>query len=58
VTEAQRLADLALAGEGDIRRAAVVVDIREGAALAEFPQVYRRLKRRAGAKAEAEGYEP
>jgi len=45
-------ADLALAGEGDIRRAAVVVDVREGAALVEFPQVYRRLKRRAGAKAQ------
>ena len=41
-------ADLTLDGEGNIRRAAVVVDIREGAALSRFPGVYRRLKRRPG----------
>jgi UPF0042 nucleotide-binding protein len=39
-------ADLTLGGEGDIRRAAVVVDVREGAGLARFPAVYRQLKRR------------
>jgi UPF0042 nucleotide-binding protein len=40
-------ADLTLAGHGDIQRAAVVVDVREGPELARFPVVYRRLKRRA-----------
>jgi UPF0042 nucleotide-binding protein len=39
-------AELALGGEGDIRRAAVVIDIREGAGLSRFPPIYRRLKRR------------
>ena len=39
-------ADLILGGNGDIRRAAVVVDIREGAALSQFPRVYRRIQRR------------
>ncbi|MEZ5320169.1 MAG: RNase adapter RapZ [Vicinamibacterales bacterium] len=38
-------ADLALTGR-ERRRAAVVVDVREGPALAEFPETYRRLKRR------------
>jgi UPF0042 nucleotide-binding protein len=37
-------ADLTLSGRGDVRRAAVVVDIREGRALARFPNMYRRLK--------------
>ena len=40
-------ADLALAEQGPISRAAVVVDIREGAGLSDFPAAYRRLKRRA-----------
>jgi RNase adapter protein RapZ len=39
-------ADLMLASEGQIPRAAVGVDIREGDALAAFPKVYLRLKRR------------
>ncbi len=38
-------ADLALVGQSEIRRAAVVVDVREGEALARFPLVYGRLKR-------------
>ena len=38
-------ADLALVGQSEIRRAAVVVDIREGQALARFPLVYGKLKR-------------
>jgi RNase adapter protein RapZ len=38
-------ADLTLKGRGGMRRAAVVVDIREGPELARFPAVYRRLKR-------------
>jgi UPF0042 nucleotide-binding protein len=40
-------ADLTLAGHGDIQRAAVVVDVREGRELERFPVIYRRLKRRA-----------
>jgi UPF0042 nucleotide-binding protein len=40
-------ADLTLNVRGPARRAAVVVDVREGRALPRFPQVYRRLKRRA-----------
>jgi len=39
-------ADLTLSGQGDAPRAAVVVDIREGQALAEFPALYRRLVQR------------
>jgi UPF0042 nucleotide-binding protein len=39
-------ADLTLGGESSIRRAAVVVDIREGAGLNRFPAVFRRIKRR------------
>jgi len=46
VTLIPTFADLTLGGEGNIRRAAVVVDIREGAALSRFPAIYRRLKRR------------
>ena len=38
-------ADLTFASQGEIRRAAVVVDVREGHALARFPSVYGRLKR-------------
>jgi UPF0042 nucleotide-binding protein len=40
-------ADLTLNVRGSARRAAVVIDVREGRALPRFPQVYRRLKRRA-----------
>jgi|SRR5579862_1951331 len=39
-------ADLMLASEGQIPRAAVGVDVREGAALSAFPKEYARLKRR------------
>jgi UPF0042 nucleotide-binding protein len=39
-------ADLTISREDESRRAAVVVDIREGAELSRFPAVYRRLKRR------------
>jgi UPF0042 nucleotide-binding protein len=42
-------ADLTMA-RGERRRSAVVIDIREGRALAEFPAIYRRLKRRLGGK--------
>ena len=42
-------ADLILSARGPERRnAAVVVDVREGRALARFPGVYRRLKQRVG----------
>ncbi|MFI5177017.1 MAG: RNase adapter RapZ [Vicinamibacterales bacterium] len=40
-------ADLTLTSQGEIHRAAVVVDVREGTALARFPTVYSRLKRQA-----------
>jgi UPF0042 nucleotide-binding protein len=43
-------ADLVLTGQREARRAAVVVDIREGRALQRFPSVYRRLKKRFGAQ--------
>jgi UPF0042 nucleotide-binding protein len=39
-------ADLTLSGQGDAPRAAVVVDIREGQALAQFPALYGRLAQR------------
>jgi UPF0042 nucleotide-binding protein len=39
-------ADLTLASKGRMPRAAVGVDVREGAALPAFPSIYRRLKRR------------
>jgi UPF0042 nucleotide-binding protein len=42
-------ADLILQARGpERRRAAVVVDVREGRSLARFPGVYRRLKQRVG----------
>jgi UPF0042 nucleotide-binding protein len=41
-------ADLSLASDGDGRRAAVVVDVREGRSLTMFPVVYRRLKQQFG----------
>ena len=40
------LADLTLRAGTEISRAAVVVDIREGRMLEEFPKAYRRLKQR------------
>jgi UPF0042 nucleotide-binding protein len=43
-----RFAELTLGGHRDIRKAAVVVDVREGRELARFPAVYRRLRRRYG----------
>ncbi len=45
-------ADLTSTGRGDLSRAAVIVDVREGAALANFPAVYRRITRRPGLRAE------
>jgi len=38
-------ADLTLNAAGGLRRAAVVVDVREGRHLTRFPTIYRRLKR-------------
>jgi UPF0042 nucleotide-binding protein len=43
-------ADLVMTGPREVRRAAVVVDIREGSALQRFPAVYRTLKRRFGGR--------
>jgi UPF0042 nucleotide-binding protein len=43
-----RFAELTLTARRGARRAAVVVDVREGSALATFPSVYRRLKKRFG----------
>jgi UPF0042 nucleotide-binding protein len=43
-------ADLVLTGRREVRRAAVVVDIREGRSLQQFPAVYRKLKKRFGAE--------
>jgi UPF0042 nucleotide-binding protein len=37
-------AELALRGEAGLERVAIVVDVREGGFLKEFPRVYRRLK--------------
>jgi UPF0042 nucleotide-binding protein len=48
ITLIPAFADLSLSGEGEGRRAAVVVDVREGRALTTFPGVYRRLKQRFG----------
>jgi UPF0042 nucleotide-binding protein len=39
-------ADLTLTGQREARRAAVVVDVREGRSLQPFPQVFRHLMRR------------
>jgi RNase adapter protein RapZ len=41
-------ADLTLNGRGEVQRAAVVIDVREGRELTRFPSVYRRLQRTAG----------
>ncbi len=43
-------ADLTLNARGHIRRAAVVIDVREGQALERFPAVYRRLQKQAGGR--------
>jgi len=40
-------ADLTLTPRGEMRRAAVVIDVREGQGLSRFPTVYKTLKRRA-----------
>ena len=42
------LADLTLRAGSGIARAAVVVDVREGAQLAQFPKTYRQLLKRPG----------
>ena len=44
-------ADLTLTPRADTRRAAVVVDVREGRGLSQFPAVYRRLKKQAKGRA-------
>lgn len=41
-------ADLTVGRDRQVRRAAVVVDIRGGQELLQFPAIYRRLKRRRG----------
>ena len=46
VTLLPMLAELTLRAGTEISRAAVVVDVREGKMLKEFPRVYRRLKKR------------
>jgi RNase adapter protein RapZ len=48
ITLIPAFADLTMSGEGDARRAAVVVDVREGRALAVFPAVYKGLRTRFG----------
>jgi hypothetical protein len=40
-------ADLTLNASGNARRAAVVIDVREGRELVRFPAVYRKLQRQA-----------
>jgi RNase adapter protein RapZ len=37
-------ADLAVRGDGGLERVAIVVDVREGGFLKQFPKVYRKLK--------------
>ncbi|HUD70424.1 MAG TPA: RNase adapter RapZ [Dongiaceae bacterium] len=41
-------ADLCTGARQDIRRAALVIDVREGDLLREFPEVYRRIKSEPG----------
>jgi UPF0042 nucleotide-binding protein len=48
VTLLPMLAELTLRAGTEISRAAVVVDVREGTMLKEFPGIYRRLKSRKG----------
>lgn len=43
-------ANLTLNSGGESRRAAVVVDVREGRGLARFPAVYRRLKKQSASQ--------
>jgi UPF0042 nucleotide-binding protein len=43
-------AELTVTERGDRRRAAVVVDVREGKTLGEFPAMYRRLKKGFGGR--------
>ncbi len=38
------LAELSLRAEGDLKKVAIVVDVREGAFLSRFPQVLRKLR--------------
>jgi UPF0042 nucleotide-binding protein len=45
VTLLPMLAELTLRAGSEISRAAVVVDVREGRLLTDFPPIYRRLKR-------------
>ena len=44
VTLLPMLAELTLRAGSEIARAAVVVDVREGKLLKEFPRIYRALK--------------
>jgi len=46
----QTFADLTLNAPGRVRRAAVVVDVREGQHLVKFPAIYRRLRKQAGSQ--------
>jgi UPF0042 nucleotide-binding protein len=46
----ETFADLSLQAPGGARRAAVVIDVREGRQLAGFPATYRRLKKRLGSE--------
>jgi UPF0042 nucleotide-binding protein len=48
ITLIPTLAELTLRAGSDIAKAAVVVDIREGTLLAEFPKIYRQLQAREG----------
>ncbi|MGE3840851.1 MAG: RNase adapter RapZ [Vicinamibacterales bacterium] len=42
------MAELTMHKEGSITKAAVVIDVREGAMLSRFPRLYRQLKRMRG----------
>jgi UPF0042 nucleotide-binding protein len=46
----ETFADLSMSGAAAMRRAAVVVDVREGRHLTKFPAVYRGLKTRFGGR--------
>jgi UPF0042 nucleotide-binding protein len=48
VTLIPTMAELAMRSDGALGKAAVVVDVREGAMLARFPRLYRSLKRMPG----------
>jgi UPF0042 nucleotide-binding protein len=48
ITLMPALAELALRAGSDITKVAVIVDVREGAMLRQFPAVYRRLRRAEG----------